>query len=83
MRCGVEGSPRIGNPVGMDRWCQPHGAECLQQSGWSPPPGPGQRLAGGEWVKWRTVQRGQRWQRTWLSAGPESATSRCALTMGC
>jgi hypothetical protein len=35
---GVKGSPRVSNPLGVDRWCHPCGAECLRHSGQNPPP---------------------------------------------
>ena len=37
IRGGVEGGTRVGDPLGADRRCQPHGAEGLRQRGLVPP----------------------------------------------
>ena len=39
IRGGVEGGTRVGDPLGADRRCPPHGAEGLRQCGLVPPPG--------------------------------------------
>ena len=38
IRGGVEGGIRVGDPLGVDRRRQPHGAEGLRQRGPVPPP---------------------------------------------
>ena len=39
IRSGVERGTRVGDPLGDDRRCQPHGVEGLRQRGLVPPPG--------------------------------------------
>ena len=74
IRSGVEGGTQVGDPLGADRRCQPHGAEVLRQRGLIAPPRPGQRLARlGGWSPGRHEQEsstGERGRRLELRTRP-------------